>query len=328
MLIALIDLRNFKMIDLSIIVPVYNVSSYIRRCVDSILNQDLELNRYEIILVDDGSTDDSGKICDEYSNLRKNIFVIHKNNGGLADARNAGLSFAHGRYIMFVDSDDYIKSNVLSLIVEEAIINNVDIYSYEMECIDASGSIKYMNYPFEIGKIYSSHEVLFTITISTVCASLYSMAFITRNKLKFTKGITHEDVDFNNKSYALVDRIMFSSIPVYVYCWNSESLNRSNDYNKVKKKILDDIVVAKNAIDFADSHNLPSSIKYFFSKRANSIVTSQLYHFLLHKENIPKDIETAYIQSAKTMGLFPIKGKCESFKSTVMSYLINIIYRY
>lgn len=96
----------------SIIIPVYNVEKYLNECVDSVLNQ--KNVDYEIILVDDGSTDNSGQICDEYLKKHSNVSVIHKVNGGLSDARNAGLESAEGDYILFVDSDDKIEENSLS----------------------------------------------------------------------------------------------------------------------------------------------------------------------------------------------------------------------
>ena len=95
---------------ISIIVPVYNVEKYIKKCIDSIINQTYK--NLEIILVDDGSPDNCGKICDEYAEKDKRIKVIHKENGGLSDARNAGIKIARGCYIGFVDSDDWIDKNM------------------------------------------------------------------------------------------------------------------------------------------------------------------------------------------------------------------------
>ena len=96
---------------ISVIVPIYKVEDYLRKCVDSILNQTYK--NLEIVLVDDGSPDHCGEICDEYAQMDSRITVIHKQNGGLSDARNAGIDVAHGEYIMFVDSDDYIANNML-----------------------------------------------------------------------------------------------------------------------------------------------------------------------------------------------------------------------
>ena len=99
------------MAEVSIIVPVYQVEKYIRQCVDSILAQ--TFTDFELILVDDGSKDQSGQICDEYARMDTRVKVIHKENGGLSDARNTGMDQASGKYFMFVDSDDYIAPTML-----------------------------------------------------------------------------------------------------------------------------------------------------------------------------------------------------------------------
>ena len=99
---------------ISIIIPVYNVEKYLRRCLNSIINQTYK--DIEIILVDDGSTDNSGKICDEYKEKDNRIVVIHKENGGLSDARNAGIDIAKGKYIGFIDSDDFADIRMYEII--------------------------------------------------------------------------------------------------------------------------------------------------------------------------------------------------------------------
>lgn len=99
------------MCEISIIVPIYKVERYLKRCVDSILNQ--TFTDFELILVDDGSPDNCGRICDEYAEKDNRIYVIHKENGGLSDARNAGLDYATGQYIIFVDSDDFVEPDLL-----------------------------------------------------------------------------------------------------------------------------------------------------------------------------------------------------------------------
>ena len=110
---------------ISVIVPIYNVEKYLRKCVDSILNQTYE--NLEIILVDDGSTDNCPKICDYYQKKDKRIRVIHKENGGLSDARNCGLDIAKGEYVGFVDSDDFIHHRMFELLLKYLLENNADI---------------------------------------------------------------------------------------------------------------------------------------------------------------------------------------------------------
>ena len=109
----------------SIIVPIYNVEKYLRRCVESILSQSYK--KMEIILVDDGSEDGSSQICDYYEEIDERIHVVHKENGGLSDARNAGIDICKGEYLLFIDSDDYIRSDMVEGMLEVAIKEEADI---------------------------------------------------------------------------------------------------------------------------------------------------------------------------------------------------------
>ena len=115
---------------LSIIVPVYNVEQYLRKCVDSLLAQDLSSEEYEIILVDDGSTDQSGTICDEYATSHTNVKVVHQQNGGLSTARNRGIDVSQGEFVQFVDSDDYLEPNVLKTLVEKMETDQLDVLRF------------------------------------------------------------------------------------------------------------------------------------------------------------------------------------------------------
>ena len=118
---------------ISVIVPVYNVEKYLSRCVDSILNQ--TFTDFECILVDDGSPDNCGKICDEYAKKDKRVKVIHKQNGGLSDARNTGLDIAGGEYIYFLDSDDYVEYNLLEKLNDTICVCNAEmiVFGYKVE---------------------------------------------------------------------------------------------------------------------------------------------------------------------------------------------------
>lgn len=121
------NIRDKKII--SVIVPIFNTEKYLNKCIDSICNQTYQ--DLEIILVDDGSTDDSGKICDEYASKDKRIKVIHKSNGGLSDARNKGLDIANGEFVAFVDGDDYIHPDMYAILLQ--VMND---YQSDIVCCD------------------------------------------------------------------------------------------------------------------------------------------------------------------------------------------------
>lgn len=146
---------------ISIIVPIYKVEIYLRKCVDSIVNQTYK--NIEILLIDDGSPDNCGIICDEYAKKDERIKVIHKKNGGLSDARNYGIEASSGDYIMFVDSDDYISKDMCEILLKKALENNADIVSCNFK------EIYIDNFEEEINKqsikksleIYTNLEVIY-----------------------------------------------------------------------------------------------------------------------------------------------------------------------
>lgn len=127
---------------ISVIVPIYNVEKYLTKCIESIINQTYE--NLEIILVDDGSPDNCPIICDEYAKRDSRVKVIHKKNGGLSDARNAGLDIATGEYIMFIDSDDFVEIDMMESMMNNMIDNNVDLVVCNIKYIyDNSEKVKY-----------------------------------------------------------------------------------------------------------------------------------------------------------------------------------------
>ena len=137
------DLYKYK---LSVIIPIYGVEQYLRKCVDSVLNQDMPSSEYEIILVDDGSPDGCPQICDEYalksresrvkSQEYPSIRAVHQENGGLSAARNSGIEVARGEYVMFVDSDDYIEPNLLGELIVQVERDNLDVLRYDFRNVN------------------------------------------------------------------------------------------------------------------------------------------------------------------------------------------------
>ena len=187
---------------ISIIIPIYNVESYINDCVDSVLSQDY--TDYEIILVDDGSPDGCPAICDEYAEKFDCIRVIHKENGGLSDARNAGILAALGKYIMFIDSDDYIAEGSLTKIAEHAEDSGSDIIFLNANSFfqDKSTAVYGELYTEQLFEGENRSEILqvlsgFPIYPVNAWQKLVRREIITGNNVFFTKGIYCEDLDWS-----------------------------------------------------------------------------------------------------------------------------------
>lgn len=187
---------------LSLIIPVYNVEKYLDECINSIVSQ--VIPDMEVILVDDGSKDNSGKICDDYVEKYNYIKVIHKENGGVSTARNVGISVAQGEYIFFLDSDDILAPNILNKIQED-IKSNFDLYSYQIQKIDENGNMivdscikrtmregmyQKVNFVREYKKQYNGY-----LPWST--QNVYKKKILIENNLLYPVGIIiAEDMDF------------------------------------------------------------------------------------------------------------------------------------
>lgn len=202
-------------IKLSIIIPVYNVEIYLEECIESVLSQ--KTNEVEIIAVNDGSTDNSLKILQNYERHNKKIVVIDQVNGGLSKARNIGLEHAKGEYVYFLDSDDYLLSNALKNMLDFIQSNNL-----ELALFNALNSNE--EYYFSESIIINSHKkeefliemdsLDFSLPPVPVWLYLYRRDFIEKHGLIFLDGLLHEDVHFTLKSIIIASRIGLKNIPI------------------------------------------------------------------------------------------------------------------
>lgn len=187
---------------ISVIVPVYNVEKYLRKCVGSIIDQTLK--DIEIILVDDGSTDNSPKILDDYAKKDKRIKVIHKENGGQGSARNTGLDIARGKYIGFVDADDWIDLNMYEELYKDIVENNSDISVCSRKIFDENnnlnGKVELNNEIIDLSKVgienYITKKLLYPHTVSS-CNKIYKNDIIKNLRFKDVTEVGSEDTLFN-----------------------------------------------------------------------------------------------------------------------------------
>lgn len=218
---------------ISIIVPIYNVEKYLQRCIDSILKQTFK--DFELILVDDGSPDKCGEICDEYKKKDSRVRVIHKENGGLSDARNAGLDIAKGDYIGFVDSDDFINKNMYQVLYEAIINTRAEVSQCKFKYFSNESEIKEINYGDEEYKLYRNTEAIESVIENeilnvNVWNKLYSRHLF--KDIRFPKGKIHEDEFVTYKLFFYSNRICYVNKELYYYFNNSQGIMRSNSILK------------------------------------------------------------------------------------------------
>lgn len=220
---------------ISIIIPIYNVEKYLGKCIESIINQTYE--NLEIILVNDGSKDDSKNICEFYQKKDKRIIVINKKNGGLSDARNTGLDVARGKYIGFVDSDDFIDRNMYQILYNDIVSNNADIaicnYKkiYENELVNVENKLNNT-------EIYNKEDAIRLLImgdkINDYAWNKLYKAELFKN-IKYPVGRNMEDMGTTYKVFEIAERITYNEYIGYYYLQRNNSILASIN----KKFILD-----------------------------------------------------------------------------------------
>lgn len=319
-----------KMDKISIIVPVYNVKQYLSRCVKSILEQ--TYSNLEIILVDDGSTDGSSQLCDTFHDPR--IIVIHKKNEGLGLSRNAGISSATGKYLMFVDSDDYIDCTMVENLYNDLIASGADTCIGGFKRVYGSKTINNIN-PLA-GKTFSSPHITGDVLTKmmgkdkphddhiemSVWKVLFSSSVIHQNKLKFPseRKFISEDIIFDAEYYPKCKRVVMSSDIGYNYCDNDGSLTTKYNPNRFNLQLVlfRELSTRTKKLEIYDSlkqrlfNTLISNTRYCIKQEAK---------FNTQKEAISRIKKICYNPMLKKVNAeYEVN---ENYKSQVVNYLIQ-----
>lgn len=210
---------------ISVVVPVYKVRDYLRRCVDSILSQ--SFRDFELILVDDGSPDDCGKICDEYAEMDNRVYVIHQENQGLSEARNTGIEWAlknsDSEWITFIDSDDWVHEDYLKVLLEMALKYNVDL--------SICNCVKTSQYSVEIEKTevsaltFSPEDFWCFRQYGGAWAKLYKKNHF--QEIRYPKGLLYEDIFVTYRLLFMQKEVVYIETPLYFYYLRDDSITKS-----------------------------------------------------------------------------------------------------
>lgn len=219
---------------LTVVVPVYNVENYLKKCLESIVNQTWHVD--EIIIVDDGSTDGSGAIADAYEAKYKNIKVVHQKNGGLSAARNTGIDKAQSEYITFVDSDDYVDRSMYKKLMENMLKEKADI-SIGGVWREEVGGRKSSVYPEGIFKVWGKIDALIQLNSynyfnMSFCDKIFKRSLFEEkagrtDRLRFPVGKTCEDYYLMHQVIARAETIVYTSQPFYHYVQRNGSISRN-----------------------------------------------------------------------------------------------------
>lgn len=271
--------------EISIIVPVYKVEAYLRKCVDSILAQTFQ--DFELILVDDGSPDSCPAICDEYEHKDIRVRVLHKPNGGLSDARNAGLAVARGRYVGFIDSDDWISEDMFELLYQAIKEHDADIaVSCHYTVTDNQptrmndfGRTAVLNQFQAIGEILKDREIK-----SYAWDKLYKTELFTNNDILYPVGFNYEDIYATYQLFMHASKVVLVNEPTYYYLRRDSGITGSTSLRNLEHKF--DAVTERHAqLKRKYYHSISQSI---WDQSVNNILLEgmDLYNYILRETQL------------------------------------------
>lgn len=305
---------------ISIIVPIYKVEQYLPKCIESILNQ--TYTNFELILIDDGSPDNSGKICDVYAKKDNRIIVLHKVNGGVSSARNLGLEKATGAWISFIDSDDWIEKDAYFEIINSIQDKSVDLVIWGIKLV-YKNFIKELIVPKQgfFNKKEDINELLIRCDITDLlegsCNKLYSSKLINELKLKYDTNISYlEDMYFNLKYLQKTKSIIGLANSYYNYRKDYENVSLSRSYPNNFLSII------KESVDMRRIYFLSYAGLYRNEYNLSLDRKVQNAYISLNLEMYNKDVK-AHIRR-ENWKIFLNEGKIEVFKGSYIYFLLSI----
>lgn len=250
--------------DISVIIPIYNVEKYLNRCIDSVLRQ--ENVTQEIILVDDGSTDSSGMICDDYTAKYANVKCLHVDNGGPATAKNRGYDIAKGNYVAFIDSDDEIKPDMFCTMLESGYKHDADIVCCNYIQIDEGGNLshtKHTGQKYVLTQDEALKAILIKDKIYSQCwTKIYKRDTMLKNGVRNTEGLkTEEDFIYNIQAFASSKTVCVVDQPLYIYTHRSKSLSKDY-YRDHINQYIDNRILRLELVDSIIHERFPHLQEY------------------------------------------------------------------
>lgn len=295
--------------NLSIIIPVYNTSRFLRTCLNSLLPI-IEKMSAEVIFVNDGSTDDSLNVLRQFENDYDFVKIISQSNQGLSAARNNGINNAKGNYFLLLDSDDWLESDAVIKIYNLATEEDLDLVGFQLRFVDENfvrgDTCNKQLVPFEkntTGKL----ALINGFQPSSACQFIYKISFIKENNLNFFKGIMQEDVEFTVRLLIAAERVYFTDLIAYNYYRRSDSMTTTLSKSRVEKYLRDSILVAEqiklNLNDISEEKLIIAVEENF-----NSVVWNLIWRFLIHRKEVSYQFKLQCLQELKLKALYPIKG--------------------
>ena len=307
----------------------YNVEKYIANCLESILQSDLQEGDYEVLVVNDGSTDNSAQIAQKYESEHDNFMVLTQKNQGQGVARNYGIKECSGEYIWFVDSDDMIDSNISQILQRIEAIGKPDVFSFFLKYVSEKGDFltKAFQFPGEYNKLMMGREAILSgYQPSSVCVFYMKRSFVIDNDLWFYPGIYHQDSEFSYRMMAYAKQVYFSDYVPYIYIKHPNSVVTSTSVEKLLKKQMDNIVIMESFQKLSKSFAISDpELSNKISNHVDDMVFGCVYGLYQNrKEWKSMGINKAVLAKIKEERRYPMKGPFKSWKKKLAAMFLNL----
>ena len=312
-------------IDLSIIIPVYNCASHLNKGFRSLEPLYSGNFSFEIIYINDGSTDNSLSVIQSFQKNYDFISIINQENQGSSGARNSGLDVAKGNYIQFLDADDFLDiENVLSML-ETAISEDIDLLGYRLDFVNSNGNKTNEMEKFHVkyDTLMSGREALISgYNPSSICMFLFKSSFLDKNNLRLIPRITHMDVEFMLRAMLCANKVFFVDRFAYHYVQRIGSITKPRTMNSLQKYLFDEVVVAglmKQNLNSTMSKELKTAVV----RNYNSVVWNLLWSFLINRDRVNYEFKVRCMNELKRKNLYPIKGELKTVFQRITRIMIN-----
>lgn len=310
---------------LSIIIPAYNASPFIEKCLNSLITQDIPLSDYEIIVINDGSTDNTAHLLDNLKESIFNLIVLNQSNSGQSVARNKGLDIAKGKYIFFVDSDDYIAPNCLNKLITLTSDNKLDALQFNYNSvygtvIESSSFKGDYDIVYDGERYFNCHDGIWS-----PCVYIFSKRLFDSEQNRFVNGITSEDIELLPRLLYKCSRIMAIKDSLYFYVYNDKSTTKNRDENiqRILQRIKSQFVVLENNFAFFDDLSISKPTKEHLKEDIIYPTFTAACAMLFQSQmpfSVAWTIHNKYIKSR----YFPIKSWTKhTFRMKIMYSIMN-----
>ncbi len=306
----------------------YNVSQYLSRCIQSVYNQNLPDEEFELILVNDGSPDDSLLVAKELTKDKLNVKIISQENKGLGGARNTGIENAKGKYILFVDADDYILPNKMGYLFQEATKHKLDILEFGAEGVSEKGELIYRSSKNGFEKPLSGQAYIASMNyMNSACNKLYSTELLKNKNLLFLERVFIEDIEFNTRVFLYANSVLAIPVICAHFVCTSGSITRATSQAKQNKMMFDMIEVITIINEFVQTNypmNSPALPR--LQKRISNLCVSLLNRSMQNANNylFQKEI----IHQLRKLELYPITHKTDSINKDIYRFFANSEFAY